>query len=183
MRVFVFLVLMVFVTSCGPPHSENNPPSSNKQSLANEVRNTAFAHLLREKDLYPFGTAGQMMDQIQMLGLAFHYYKEVDLDEARELLLYAGNVFLNIINSNEQIRSYLDHYPFKPENIQVKIFLKKPDGSECSVEKLCVITMIDGALKYKIDQPETYKLLTVYNETYDEAVSKLATVIAPTQSE
>jgi hypothetical protein len=129
--------------------------------------------MCRSQELYPFGTAYQMMDQIKMLGIAFNYYKEVDLEEARELLIYAGTTFLDIINSNEEIRKYLDVYPFKPENVDIRIFLQNLDGTEFSPEKLCVITMIDGMLEYDAKNPETLRLLRVHKETYDKAVKKI----------
>ncbi len=177
MRAVLFLFLMNFVTSCDPPHREDNPYSSNKGTLVDEVTNRAFVQLKMEKGLYPFGTGARMMDQIKMLALAFHYYKEVEIEEARELLLYAGNVFLNIINNNEQIRPYLDNYPFKPENIEITIYLKNTDGSKFAPEKLCVISMVNGVLEYEAKNPETLRLLTICKEPYDQAVSKLGTVL------
>ncbi len=177
MRAVLFLFLMAFVTSCDHPHREDNPYPSNKGTLADEVTNRAFVELEMEKGLYPFGTGARMMDQIKMLALAFHYYKEVDIREARELLVTAATKFLNIINSNEEIRPYLDIYPFKPENIQITIYLKNPDGSKFAPEKLCVVSMVNGILEYEAKNPETLRLLTICKEPYEQAVSKLGTVL------
>lgn len=173
MRFIAILFLITFLGSCDPPQEMIDPYRPTKGALVDEVINTAFKQLKAEKELYPFGTGYQMMYQIKMLALAFHYYKEVEIDEARELLVCAARTFLDIINKNEQIRKHLDNYPFKPENIQIEIFLENSDGSKFTLEKLCVITMKNGVLKYKVDHPDMHRFLIIQEETYDEAVAKL----------
>jgi hypothetical protein len=81
----------------------------------------------------------------------------------------AGSLFLRNINGNERICPYLKNDPFKPENIQIRIFLQKPDGSESELDKLTVIVMLDGKLKYRVDNPETGRFKTIYEETYAAA--------------
>jgi hypothetical protein len=173
--VFLSLFLMVFIYSCGSP-SADSTYLPDKQSLAIEVRNQTFAQLKKEKELYPFGTGSGMMDQIRMLALSFRYYKEVDINQARELLMIAGTVFINNVNSNEQIRPFLQNYPFKPNNIQIRIFIQNPNGSGPDPGKLSAVTMVKGVLDYMINDPETNRLKTVYKETFEEATEKLTTV-------
>ena len=177
MRVILFLLLMVYLTSCDPPYIEDNPYLPTKQSLANDVRNKTFVQLKMEKELYPCGVGSAMMDQIKILALSFDYYKAVDMGQARELLMAAGTLFLHTINSNEQIRPYLENYPFRPENIEIAIFLKKPDGSKPDPDKLTVISMTNGVLRYKVDHPETECLITIYEENFDEAAAKLGIAV------
>jgi hypothetical protein len=173
---------MVFVTGCGSLQPDDTPHPSKKGTLANEVTNRAFARLKIEKELYPFGTGAEMMYQIKMLALAFHYYKEVNIGEARELLISAGTTFLDIINSNEEIRPFLHNYPFNPGNVEIRIVLKSPNASEFSYEKLCIVTMIDGRLNYEARNPQTDRLLTIHKETYDEAISKLSSATTENDS-
>lgn len=178
MKTIIFILLTVVISSCDLPYNEYIPYLPNKESQANEVTNKAFIQLFNDKELYSCGIGSQMMNQIEMLGLYFNYYKEINIDEARELLLTAATVFLEIINKNEHIRPFLSCFPFKPENIEIRIFLAHLDGSKILPEKLCVATMIDGVLKYKADQESTHRSLTIYTESYDEAVQKLATAKA-----
>lgn len=173
MKIITFLLFIALLNSCDPPPEMNEKYLPTKQALVNEVRNQAFKQLKVQRDLYPFGVGSQMMDQIKMLALAFHYYHEVNIDEARELVIYVATTFLDEINKSEHIRKYLDTYPFKPENIQIEIFLENLDGSKLPPEKLCAITMADGILKYKIDHPDRHKFLIVQEETYEEAVTKI----------
>lgn len=142
-------------------------------TLANQVINKTLLQLKKEKELYPFGTGAGMKDQIRMLALSFLYYKEVGIEQARELLIAAGTTFLDNINNKKEIRPFLQNYPFNPKNIEIAIFLKNQDGSELESGKLTIVSMTDGVLKYRTDEPQTYRLKTIYEENYDEAVAML----------
>jgi len=172
-RPALFLFLIVFATSCDPPYIEDNPYLPTKQSLATDVRNKTFVQLKMEKELYPCGIGSGMMDQIRMLALSFRYYKEVDIEQARELLMTAGTLFLHTINSNEKILPYLQNNPFEPKNIQIRIFLYKTNGSKPDLGKLTVVSMINGILEYDIRNSETERLTTVYEERFEEAAALL----------
>jgi hypothetical protein len=177
MRAILFL--LIFITSCDPPYIEDNPYLPDKDSLATEVTNKTLAQLKRDTELYPCGIGSGMKDKIRMLALSFNYFKEVDIAKARELLMTAGVLFLKTINGNEKIRPFLQNDPFKPENIQIAIFLYNPNGSNPGLDKLTVVSMINGKLQYKYDDPETERLKTIYEETYAEAAAKLGIEVYP----
>jgi hypothetical protein len=104
MKISVFLFAMVFITSCDPPYIEENLYRPSEGKLINEVTNKTLRELKAEKGLHPFGVGSGGMDQIKMLAVSFLYYKEIDIGEARELLLSAGNLYLSKINANEEIQ-------------------------------------------------------------------------------
>src|SRR5580658_7753086 len=112
MRMTLLLFLMAFIGSCNLPNKKE-PDQPTKQTLATQVRNQTIAQLRKEKGLCACGIGSGMMDQIRMLAISFHYYNEIDIEQARELLMAAGTLFLNTINANEQIRPFLQNYPFK----------------------------------------------------------------------
>lgn len=176
MRVFLFLFLIFCISSCDPPNNKEDRCKPNKISLANEVRNRTLVQLKKEKELYPFGIGGGMMHQIRMLALGFRYYKKVDIDQARELLMAAGTLFLNTINAKEQIRPFLQNDPFRPSNIEIRIFLQKANGSEPDPGELTVVSLINGKLKYKTTISETQPFRIVLEETFEEAAAKLGIV-------
>lgn len=174
MRIVLVFFLMVFVACCDSPKIQNPYALSQKEIIVNQVIKKAFAQLKKDRELYPFGTAGRMMNQIKMLGLSLHYYEPVDIEKARDLLAYSTTLFLDLINDNKDIRSYLENYPFTPENIQIRIYLQKTDGSEPDLGELTLAKMIDGTLEYIIRSLETERLVTFYKEPFEEAVSKLS---------
>jgi hypothetical protein len=174
MRYLLFLVAIIFfLTSCSQNSLEDTCIPNSKSQLANEISNRVALQLKKEQELYPCGFGSGMMNQIRMLALSFNYYNPIDIEQARELLIAAGNLLLKTINENEQIRPYLDTYPFQPKNIEIRIFLKPLGSFDIEGKKLCGISMLDGILEYEIHDPETKKLTTIYSETYEEAIKSL----------
>lgn len=174
MRILItFLSLLIFGTSCDPSYIEKSPYSRTKQSLANAVRLQTAFHLEKENGLIPCGTAGQMMDEIKMLGLSFRYYKEIGIEEARELLITSGMSLLNAINSNNLIRPYLDKYPFELKNVTITIYLFKPDLTQFEFDKLHYAMMVDGVLTYVFRCADT-QYRVIHTETYQEALEKMS---------
>ena len=166
------LLITVLLSSCDPPPIEPSCwATSPKLSLATEVRLKTLVQLRDEYKLIPYGIGGGMIDEIHCLALSFFYYKELDIEEGRKLLMTAAKVFLDNINKNEPIRKYLNHYPYRPRNIELRIFLKKPDGSECDPDALCIIKVVEGKIEYEIDHDR--RLITIYEESFEEAAEKV----------
>ncbi|MGB7127855.1 MAG: hypothetical protein WBD50_02035 [Candidatus Rhabdochlamydia sp.] len=115
-----------------------------------------------------------MMNDIQAMHMSFHFYQEVDLKEARELLVYAISEYLLDINSDEEIRPYLHEYPFTSKNVEIRIWIYKPDGTCPSLDKIDYISAIDGILTYYLDLPETYSRQAICKETYEEALKAIS---------
>jgi len=163
------LLALFITTACHPPRTS----ISEKQKLANEVRRKAATKIKKETQLSPCGTMGQMLNEIQKLGLSFQYNQPIDIVEGRRLLIQAVNTMLDEVNQEERIHSYLIRYPFRPQNIRIAIFLSSDDGGDVECGALSVIKFEDGALEYKIDTPEKIKFITVYKETYEEALERI----------
>jgi hypothetical protein len=177
MKFLLFLFLMAFITSCDLPYVEYNPHMPNEDSLVNEVTNRTILELKQGRELYPFGIgSGGKKNQIRMLAIGFRCYKEVDINQARELVMAAGTLYLNTINAKEQIRPFLKTYPFQAENIEIEIYLQKSNGADPDPEKLAIASMTRGVLKYDIINQETGWLTTIYRETFEEAAAKLGIV-------
>lgn len=177
MKVFLIIFLIV-LTCCDSPHIENPYALPQKDSLIMQVNKKTFIQLKKDSELYPFGTAGKAMNQIKTLGLSLRYYKPVDIEKSRELLVHSTTLFLSIINDNKDIIPYLEKYPFTPENIEIRIYLQTPNASEPDSGKLSIVKMRNGILEYVIRNPETELFVTFYKETFEEAKAKLYTKVS-----
>lgn len=166
----IFAFLMLLIAGCHNSNQED-PNEPSKQALATEVFNQTILQL-REKGLRACGYGSGMMYQIRMLALSFDYYKEIDINEARELLITAATVFLNNVNMHDLIPPFLQNYPFAPKNIEIRIYIYKPDGKSPDAGKLAVASIIDGNLRFKIMSDEQ-KLEIIHEESFEEAQSKL----------
>jgi hypothetical protein len=170
-KVFLFLIATVLLTtSCGQNDFRNTYTPSEKQKIANEIRQTVAQEIKEKLGLYPCGTGGRMMDEIKMLALAFDCYHPITIEEGRDLLISSVDTFIEAINADERIRPYLANYPFEPRNVQIRIFLRSPKGSNLSSGELAVISAINGLFKYKIDDPKGPLFVTTHEETYQDAL-------------
>ncbi len=172
------LLLAILMMAC----SQTLPPDlrvSEKQKLANEVRRKVAKQMKQEANLRPCGTMGQMMNEIEVLGLSFFYFQPVDIAEGRKLAVQAVEAMLKEINQEPRIRPYLVRYPFQPRNVQITIHLRNPDNSEPPQEALQVVRASEGMLRYKIDDSTRNGLITIYKETYQEALDRLADTSLP----
>lgn len=175
MRHCLFLLLIFLITGCTLEDLNPIYKPSEKKKLADEIRTKVTTKLKREKDLHPCGSGGGMMHEIKMLALSFDYYKQIDIDEARELLIIAVNEFVDAINADEKIRPYLYHYPFEHRKVEIRIFIRNPDGSRVENGKLCVVSAIESILEYSTHDPDD-RLLNIHEETYEEALKKISDV-------
>ena len=169
MRCFLFIIINLLLLGCNK--NESFQPSE-KCKIASEIRTKVAKKLAQEQGLIPFGTGGQMLDQIRMLGLYFQYRKPVSIEEGRKLLVHAVQALLTEVNADERVRPYLDHFPFQPKNVIITISLQKPGGSDFGRDQLCIIKANEGILQYKIDDPNGH-LKEIYRETYEEAWQKV----------
>jgi len=176
MRFFHFFILFIIVNSCLKNIREINYDPSQASVIVNEIQKKLISQLKIEKDLYPWEFGGGAKNPIRLIHCGFVYYNDIDIATARKLIILVVNKFVNEINTNEKIRPFLEVYPFKPENMEIRIFLKNSNGSELSAEKLHVISIINGKLKYKTGIPssEGLPLTTIYQETYEEAMAKIS---------
>src|SRR3989344_4332350 len=90
--------------------------------LAHKITEKTAKKLKEQKNLYLIGTGGQMMHDIQMMMMGFNFYKVVDIETARQLLVESVEEYLSVINSNKEVRPYLHNYPFTAKNIEIVIY-------------------------------------------------------------
>lgn len=115
-----------------------------------------------------------MMDQVKMLALTFICNRPLEVEEGRKLLVTAVETFVSVINRDDKIRPYLNNYPFEPQNVEIRIIVKKTDFSSVNPEKLCLLSVINGNCEYDAHDSKTKLLKTIYEETFFEAKKKLA---------
>ena len=175
MKLLFGLVLFLLSGCVDTSYSYYPDPKSH---YANEIRNSVAVQLRDKMQLYPIGTGGGCMYNIRMLALSCEYYKEIDIEEARALLMQAALLFLKEANENEKARPYLANYPFGINNIELRFFIRNETGPESALDKLGLISLVDGILEYEI-YPDRKDLITIYEETFAEAAAKLNITLTP----
>lgn len=160
------LIIFIFTIIVGCSPFNHQPPDYEK--MADEITEATARKLKLENNFSLVGTGGGMMDDIQMMAMSFHYYQEVDLTTGRELLVYVINEYLSAINGNENIKHYLHNYPFTVKNIEIRIWIFKPDGTRPPLDKIEYFSAINGKLTYYLDLPP-YSSQVICKEAFAEA--------------
>ena len=171
--ILAILLLAVGITACHRPHSAYDKAGIEKEKIADEVIRKVATQLKRETTLCPCGTMGQMLNEIQKLGLTFYSYESLDIAEGRKLLVKSVEAFLQEVNKDTRIHPYLIRYPFIPRNIEIDILVRSLDGNDVTPGALWGMQASDGNLYYKIKNPATNGLVIAYKETYDEALQRI----------
>ncbi len=166
---FLFTLMTAFtsILLCSSFFWSSSEPNYVKE--ADETTAKIIKKISKETDLIPVGTGGGMMYGIRKMSISFYYYKEVDMMTARKLLVYCVEEYLAAINSNKKVRPYLVNYPFTEKNIEINIFFFKPDRRNLPSGKITIACSTEGAVKFKTDNPDGYKLDTLHRESYEES--------------
>ncbi len=139
------------------------------EKVADAITAKVAKKIRREKNLILIGTGGGMMDDIKMMAMSFCYYQEVDIEDARKLLVYCVEEYLNAINASEKVRPYLHNHPFTAKNVEIRLFISQVDTSDVALGRLCGADAIKGDLNYYADNADRYTLKRLHEETYEEA--------------
>ena len=142
------------------------------ERIAGKITVETAMKLEKQRNLHLAGTGGGMMNDIQMMAMGFDCHQEINLNESRELLLYAVDEYLSDINKSEDVRPYLHNYPFTEKNVEIRVWISKPDGTDPSSGNIYYISAIKGILRYSIPGADKYSSKVICEETYEEAKQK-----------
>ena len=121
------------------------------------------------------GAGGGMPEGIvDMLALSFDLKKALTIDEVRPILVDCIDTYLNVVNTDKELKPYLKNYPFTPKNIEISIFFRAPNGKSINDPYLCVAGSLCGKLIYSTKaegQKFGYKSEVI--ESYEDAVKIL----------
>ena len=160
------LIVLVLCCSCNVNFSAQE---SDYEKDVDAVTDQVAKKIYQETGLKLMGTGGGLIDQINRLGMSFARYGDLSMEEARELLVYCVEEYLDAINADEKIRPHLCCYPFSPNNIQIAIFIYGEDRRRPPIGFLTVVAEIYGRMTYKIQQPGLPSMKTIHEEPYNEA--------------
>lgn len=156
----ILLLVSTVILFC----SCSNTSTTDYEKLADKIAISTAKKLEKEKGLILLGTGGRMMNEIEIMSISFEYRKDVEIDQARKLLIEAAEEYLSEINADEKIRPYLHNYPFTPDNIKIEIYFR---GIKLSFDKVHIAAVSDGKVSYYIK--DDYTLRTIKVEAYEEA--------------
>ncbi len=173
MKCFLFMGLSILAMHFPISYGGRGYTVSKKERTADKVLLKASKTIERQTGLTCIGTGGRMMYDVEMLALSFQQEGELDVAGAREKVIKAGEIFLEEINSCEELKKYLKPCPFTAENIAIRLFIVDTDRNYLPVEKLQYVSALDGTIRYVADYPGRIKSYQLAEETFEEARKKV----------
>jgi len=137
---------------------------------ANEVINQFDQDMKKELGLVCRGSGGKMPYDVEELDISFIAYQRATIEQARDIEVYVTERFLQAINSNEKIRPFLREYPFTVPRVEVAISFNKPDNSRYTDGSVAYLSVLNGKIFYRSEDPKTENLVDLMNEPYEEAL-------------
>lgn len=147
--------------------------SNNRPDIAmTEKHISSFASKMNGRGFAVQGTGGAMMKNIEKVNMSFAIHKKVLIDEARIMIIGTSEDFLREINADEKLRPYLKNYPFDHKNLGFKIAFIDENNWMNETGIACVMVVKDKVY-YEVSNSKTNPLITVYEESYAEALEKV----------
>ena len=156
--LFVYLFLRIF----------NFYFTTDREKIADRITLKTAKILKEEKNLSPIGFGGSMMEDVKIIYVAFTYINDsYNVNEARKLIVYCAEKYINEINNNKKIRPYLHNYPFKADNLELDIFFKDQNNLSPPYPNIYFVSLRNGLISYKVEENDESKL--IHKEPFEEA--------------
>lgn len=150
----------------------------NKEELNNRERSKILNKLISEKanklakqyNMQQIGTTVGMPDGIiELLGASFQK-ETASLEEARTIVIDGCLKFLKTINSNEQLKPYLIHYPFTIKNVELTVYFDS-NNYDSEANTLSVVSCFGGNIYFFYKKKnERYGYSKEIKESFEEAM-------------
>ncbi len=146
--------------------------TSQQESISAGVIFQTARELKEEKGLKGLAYGGNKFPGIRRLEFALEANYSLEIDKARELLIYSTEKFLKNINASEELKPYLKKHPFKAKNVEVEIYLLGEKKSEYPHPPYLYRVIVDqGQISYyyKGHKETSYKDPLAHKESYKHA--------------
>ena len=141
---------------------------STRQKTSIKITVNTGKILGREKNLRFDGWGSGGIDKLRMMGISLTSTDgPLNIEQARELVVYCTETFLREINKNKKIRPYLCRYPFTSENVKIKISCHDKENRLVHPPFITYVCVLKGKVYYHIRNPY---LKTVHEEPYEKAL-------------
>jgi hypothetical protein len=111
-------------------------------------------------------------DKIAVYEVTFDYVDPLTIDEARYLIIKAANISVSSFQKDQSIQEFLRDSPFKTENLAIFIFTKNFDKITPNPGFITEASLVADHISYKLYDLHSKKFITLYEETYEEALQK-----------
>ena len=171
----LFFLLLLLVTGC-----ISEPPPSPMSLAADRVLHATEKKFEKKYQMITVGdgAANDGKGKFTLLRLNFISYEILSLEGCRKLMFNCIEDFLFEINHDENIRPYLEHYPFTFKDVSICVVFYLQDNDTPYHPNYSCMAFWGGILRYYTTyrSEARYKPETKYEETYEEALKFSSTL-------
>jgi hypothetical protein len=138
---------------------------------AKEIMSPFIQKCEKEYKLGCIGTGGRFAKNVAEISIKFIAYRKGTIEEARVPQVIMTETLLAQVNSHENIRPFLNSYPFDVKDIEISISFRKNDDSRYSDGSVVYVSHIKNRLFYRSEDPKTKELIPIFDESYQEALN------------
>jgi hypothetical protein len=168
---FSKLYLWSLLVSCLVSCSARDP----EMETYHRFLNTCSKQISKEYRLHCYGAGGSVPDKVCIVELFFESNQQMNIQQARRLIIPIAEKMIDDLNADEKLRPYLKDYPATYKNIGAVIAFKviHPDERDSECIKSVFIGQINTILYVKKDAVTGY-LYDVHEEFLEEGKRILA---------
>lgn len=107
-------------------------------------------------------------DLIKRMEIAFFDYQNIDIQQARILLVQGAQSFLEKINSSPKVQSHLSPKLFTYKEIDFHLSFFLPQGEFVHDDHIATVFLINGRSSYHVFKGS--RLQKIYDEPYEETL-------------
>lgn len=170
-KIPCIILLIFFLILSGPSLFTEDSPKYIK--MADHITFKTLKNFKNAPKLKLIGSGGSMMKNVEEISLLFYYYHPASIDEARNIILEIANNLISAFNSNQEIQPFLANHPFDDKNLEISIAFMKKNNELQNPPSISSVCISNGILRYRNDDSEKDRLITIYQETYKEALQKI----------
>jgi hypothetical protein len=135
--------------------------------ISDEITNKTATILSKRHNMNLLGTGGGLADCVNILSLSFQIIGPKEKEELREILVDSVETFLLFLNSNEELRPHLSHYPFTSQGIQIELFIMDPSNRPVKDPNISIASTHGQSLIYMtIDSENCHKFKSTVREDF-----------------
>jgi hypothetical protein len=120
--------------------------------------------------LYYYGGGGGFINTVNEIDLSFNTIQNLNIAEARILIIKCTEELLSRINADKDIKPYLSHYPFTEKGIALSISCDQEDRKRVSSKFVAMVFTANGNIYYSSYNHNKRKFHDLHEESYQEAL-------------
>lgn len=141
--------------------------------IANRITSCFSQNVKKDKGMSLIGSGGAMMDNVKQIYLHYAKVGNVDINEARILLVRSVQNLLLRINTCKAIKPFLICFPFTPNELDFTISFEKHNGTRPDPNYVSFVSLSNGRIFYSYYDNKQKGYYKDYSETYAEALHRM----------